>query len=237
MKTNNPQGWIKLHRSILDWEWYDEPNTFRLFLHLLLKANHKPRSYRGVLIQEGQVMTGFSKLSDQTKISLQSVRTCLKRLELTNEITIKSTTQGTIIQLVNYSKYQVSTSEVTNEQQTTNKRLTTNKNDNNENNALDTQKFLEWFNKRRTQYLEIPSNSNRLTRPTEMHLESLKKAHTNEDFEKAMINLCNDQWANESSQVIPNHLLKPDNFTKYLNKEQKPIITKRQKISRGWKLC
>lgn len=103
--------------------------------------------------------------------------------------------------------------------------------------VLDTQKFLEWFNKRRTQYLEIPSNSNRLTRPTEMHLESLKKAHTNEDFEKAMINLCNDQWANESSQVIPNHLLKPDNFTKYLNKEQKPIITKRQKISRGWKLC
>lgn len=103
--------------------------------------------------------------------------------------------------------------------------------------VLDTQKFLEWFNKRRTQYLEIPSNSNRLTRPTEIHLESLKKAHTNEDFEKAMINLCNDQWANESSQVIPSHLLKPDNFTKYLNKEQKPIITKRQKISRGWKLC
>jgi len=132
MKTNNPQGWIKLHRSILDWEWYDEPNTFRLFLHLLLKANHKPKRYRGVLIEEGQVMTGFSKLSEQTKISLQSVRTCLKRLELTNEVTVKSSAQGTIIQLVNYSKYQVVTSELTTNQQTTNRRLTTNKNDNNE---------------------------------------------------------------------------------------------------------
>jgi hypothetical protein len=36
-------GWIKIHRSILEWEWYEDTNTFRLFMHLILKANHKDR--------------------------------------------------------------------------------------------------------------------------------------------------------------------------------------------------
>ena len=35
------QGWIKLHRGFTDWEWYQDANATRLFLHLLLTANHK----------------------------------------------------------------------------------------------------------------------------------------------------------------------------------------------------
>ena len=38
-------GWIKIHRQILEWEWYSDTNTFRVFLHLLLKANHKEKKY------------------------------------------------------------------------------------------------------------------------------------------------------------------------------------------------
>ena len=39
------KGWIKLHRQFLEWEWYDEPNCTRVFLHCLLKANHKDKRY------------------------------------------------------------------------------------------------------------------------------------------------------------------------------------------------
>jgi len=131
-------GWIKIHRQIIDWEWYDEPNTFRMFLHLLLKANHKPNKYRGVLIEAGQIMTGLDLLSRETSLSIQKVRTSLNRLKSTNEITIKSSSKGTIIQIVNYEKYQVVTDKQqtnnkpsTNEQQTNNKPSTTNKNVNN----------------------------------------------------------------------------------------------------------
>ncbi len=35
------QGFIKIHRSLIDWEWYTEPNTFRVFIHLLMLATHK----------------------------------------------------------------------------------------------------------------------------------------------------------------------------------------------------
>jgi archaellum component FlaD/FlaE len=121
-------GWIKLHRQITDWEWYDDHNTFRLFMHLLLKANHKERSYRGVKIEVGCVMTGRELLSKETGLSVQQIRTCLERLKSTNEITIKSNKQGTIIQVVKYKDYQVTTNESTTNQPTSNQQVTTNKN-------------------------------------------------------------------------------------------------------------
>lgn len=138
------KGWIKIHRQIINWEWYDEPNTFRLFFHLLLKANHKPIKYRGKLIKVGQVMTGFDVLSKETGLSVQKIRTSLKRLELTNEITIKSSNQGTIIQVVKYNDYQIVTGETTNKQQTDNKRITTNNNVKNEKEDI-WAKFQPWI--------------------------------------------------------------------------------------------
>ena len=121
-------GWIKIHRQILEWEWYDEPNTLRLFLHLLLKANHKPKNYRGVNIKEGQIMTGYDKLATELGLSVQQIRTGINKLKSTSEITSVSTSQGTIIQIVKYKDYQVVTSKTTDEQQTDNKPITTNKN-------------------------------------------------------------------------------------------------------------
>ena len=124
-------GWIKIHRKLLEWEWYNEPNTFRLFFHLLLKANHTPKRYKGVMIETGEVMTGLNLLSIETGLTVQQVRTSITRLKSTNEITSKTNSQGSIIQIVNYKKYQIVTNEITTEQQTSNKRLTTNKNDKN----------------------------------------------------------------------------------------------------------
>ena len=51
------EGWIKLHRKILDWEWYDDINTKVLFLHLLLTANHEEQKWRGKIIERGQLIT------------------------------------------------------------------------------------------------------------------------------------------------------------------------------------
>lgn len=127
-------GWIKLHRGLLEWEWYDDINTKVLFLHLLLKANHKEKKYRGKVIKVGQVMTGRKLLSLETGLTEQQIRTSLSKLKSTNEITIESNVQGTIIQVVKYKEYQVLTNEVTNEQPTSNQRATTNNNDNKEKN-------------------------------------------------------------------------------------------------------
>jgi len=61
-------------------------------------------------------------------LSVRQIRTSLDRLKSTNELTVKSSSKGTIIQIVKYKNYQVTTSQTTNERQTNDKPTTTNKN-------------------------------------------------------------------------------------------------------------
>jgi hypothetical protein len=124
----NHQGWIKLHRQILEWEWYSDNNCFRLFLHLLLKANHKEKRFKGLELKVGSIVTSRDLLARETGLTSQQIRTALTKLISTNEITSVTSSQGTIIQIVSYEKYQVSTNEITNEQPTINQRATTNNN-------------------------------------------------------------------------------------------------------------
>jgi len=134
-------GWVKLHRQLLDWEWYEDINTSRLFIHLLLIANHKDKKWRGVLIKKGEKLTSQVKLSEETGLTRQQVRTSLNKLKSTNDITIKTTAQHTVIYINNWDLYQdkpedqpTSNQRATNEQPTSNQRITTNKNVKNDNN-------------------------------------------------------------------------------------------------------
>ena len=120
-------GWIKLHRKFLSWEWYQDANTARLFIHLLIKSNHKDKKWKGHLIRKGQVLTGRKMLAKELDISEQNVRTSIRRLISTNEITIKPTNQFSIITICNYENYQ--SGEIESNQQTNqpaNQRLTSN---------------------------------------------------------------------------------------------------------------
>jgi len=134
------QGWIKIHRQLLEWEWYDDINVTRLFLHILLKANHKSKNYKGELIQIGEHLTSREILSNETGLTIRQVRTALTKLKTTNEVTIKSSSQGTKIQVVNYEKYQVTTSEVTAKRPASDQQTTSNKNDKNEKKKKNKQK-------------------------------------------------------------------------------------------------
>ena len=104
-------GWIKIHRRLTEWEWYTDVNTFKLFMHLLLKANHKDNSHRGQLVKRGQLITGRYKLSGETGLSERQVRTALDKLLATNEVTSKTTNKNSLITILNYDLYQNSESE------------------------------------------------------------------------------------------------------------------------------
>ena len=134
------QGWIKIHRQLLEWEWYDNINVTRLFLHILLKANHKSKNYKGELIQIGEHLTSREILANETGLTIRQVRTALTKLKTTNEVTIKSSSQGTKIQVVNYEKYQVTTNEVTAKRPASDQQATSNKNDKNEKKKKNKQK-------------------------------------------------------------------------------------------------
>jgi len=126
-------GWIKLHRKITDWEWFEDKNTFIVFITLLLMANHKEKKYKGIVVKVGTIVTGRDILARQTKLTVQQIRTALSKLKLTNEITIETSPQGTVIEIVNYKKYQLTTNEITVEQPINNHQTTTNNNVNKDN--------------------------------------------------------------------------------------------------------
>lgn len=100
-------GWIKLHRKILDWEWFTSPSTLQLFIYLLLRANKEDKKWRGILIKRGQLVTSVATISEGTKLSTQQVRTSLNRLKSTNEITSKTTNRFTLVTVCKYESYQL----------------------------------------------------------------------------------------------------------------------------------
>lgn len=115
---------VKLFRSLLDWRWYKNGNTMRLFIHLILKANISDGYFESTVIKRGQLVTSRKTLSTELNLSEQAVRTALNHLKSTNEITIKGTPKFTIITIVNYDTYQSATNQSTNEQPTINQQST-----------------------------------------------------------------------------------------------------------------
>lgn len=129
---SNKQGWVKMQRKLIDWEWYNHIPTKVLFLHLLLKANHKDAKWQGKTIKRGELLTGRSVLSSETGLSVQQIRTALSNLKSTNEITIKTTKLGSSVTIVKYNDYQSLEKQSTNKQPSkqpdNNQASTTNKN-------------------------------------------------------------------------------------------------------------
>ena len=138
------QGFLRISRNIVDWDWYTDANTFRVFMHLLFTANYKDNNYKGVEVKRGQVVTSRMEIAKALRMSEQNVRTSLSHLKSTSEITSKSTNKLTIITICKYDSWQDFTSE---SNQQTNHELTdnltinqptieeeSNKNNNNNNN-------------------------------------------------------------------------------------------------------
>lgn len=99
-------GYINLHRKLIEWEWYSDPNTKSLFIHLLLTASWKDAKWHGIEVKRGDVVTGRKELSRILGISEQSIRTSMARLKSTSEITSKTTNKYSVISINNYDTYQ-----------------------------------------------------------------------------------------------------------------------------------
>jgi biotin operon repressor len=121
---NKVNGYVLFHRQIVDWEWYTDVNTKALFIHLVVTANFKDTRFLGKKIRRGQIVTSLPKLAEETGLSIQNVRTAIKHLISTGEITDESKRGYRIITVVKYDDYQIPTDKLTVDQQTTNRQLT-----------------------------------------------------------------------------------------------------------------
>ena len=101
-------GFIKIHRKILDWEWYSNANVKIVFLHLLLTATYNERSHNGIKLFPGQVIVSTRSLAQATGLSRQNVRTALSNLESSDDIKIVSNGGFSTVTINNWELYQVS---------------------------------------------------------------------------------------------------------------------------------
>lgn len=125
------QGWIKLFRKFLEWEWYDDKNAKALFIHLLLKCNYEEKKWHGQTVLPGQIVIGVGSFGEEIGLTYQQTRTSLEKLESTGEITSKTTNRYTLITLCHWEDYQGGNErlneQITNKQRTDNEQITTTK--------------------------------------------------------------------------------------------------------------
>lgn len=110
-------GYIKLWRSMLNWEWHDDPNTLSVYIHLILSANIEEAMWHGITVKRGDVVSSYAKICSQTGLNLRQARTAIKHLETTGEVTRSSYSKFTVFTLINYDKFQTSTSKTTSDRQ------------------------------------------------------------------------------------------------------------------------
>lgn len=90
----NMSNYVKISRKILEWGWYRDEHTKSLFLHCLLKANWKDGEFKGIVIKRGQFATSIPKLQVELELTSNEVRTAIKHLKSTGEITVRSYSKG-----------------------------------------------------------------------------------------------------------------------------------------------
>jgi len=104
MATEN--GYIKVFRQIEQWEWYNDANTFRVFVHLMLNANYRETRYQGREIPPGSYATTYQKIAEKLGISWSQARTAIDHLKSTSEIAVNIAPKFIVVGVQNWAKYQ-----------------------------------------------------------------------------------------------------------------------------------
>ena len=239
-------GFVKIYRSLLNWEWYDDINTKTVFLHLLLTVSIADSQWHGITIQRGSRVSSYAILAEETRLSVDKVRTAISHLESTGEVTRYKYPKYTVFAINNYSKFQDVPSISQGESQSNPKvvprssqqykKNKKNKNDiyivgnsNFENvedaksekpDAKPYQEIVDYLNQKAgTSY---SSNS----KTTQANIRArLAEGYTVEDFKRVIDNKCTDWIGTQWEEYLRPSTLFGTKFENYLNRKQ----TKQQK--------
>lgn len=226
-------GWIKLHRTLLDkaiWKC-STANQKIILIVLLLMANHKENQWiwngKKYKVNAGQFITSVKSIKEKcgSGISVKNIRTALVKFENLDFLAIETANTGSLITIVNWELYQLDDSEVANQSanrwQTGGKRVATNKNDKNDKNDKNKDNKLSTFVDEIVEHLNtktgksFKSNS---VKTKKMIKARLTEGFTVDDFKK-VIDIKSERWLKTSdmSQYLRPETLFGTKFEGYLN--------------------
>lgn len=103
---NKDGGYIKIYRSMLKWEWHDEPNTVATWMYCLMRANWVAEKWHGEIIKPGQFVTSLSHMAKDIGITKGQLRVALNHLKSTHNIAQCATQHATLITVEKWGDYQ-----------------------------------------------------------------------------------------------------------------------------------
>lgn len=112
MGNTNTEGWIKLHRKIMDNPYYFSEAFTRsqAWIDLLIIANHKDNFFykRGIKVEvkRGQIGWDLENLAKRWRWSRGKAERFINELEKSLQIVRQKTNVSTLLSIVNYEQYQ-----------------------------------------------------------------------------------------------------------------------------------
>lgn len=157
-------GWIKLHRQLLNSAVFQNEKMLKVWVWCLLKATHDQHEAvigrQKVMLEPGQFIFGRKKASLELNMPETTIRDYINLLKFHQNITIKSTNKYSVVTVVNWALYQTdeekSASKSTNKSPTNGQQMDTNKNVKNGKNGKEVKKhYAEYVRLTEEEYRKL----------------------------------------------------------------------------------
>lgn len=230
------RGYISLHRAILNWEWYQDIATTKLFIHCLLRASFSASKWQGIIIKRGQFVSSYESLSKESGLTVRQVRTSINRLETSGCVTRSKYPKYTVFTVLKYIEYQETAGKMSRQGQaydkvSTGERQQYNKNNKNNNITSTTLPSLEMGSEGEKIYINQANEFYNLY-PKKQGKESVinffeDKKFNSQQFEWITRVLRDDieseNWKKENGKYIPKAInwLKDEKYQRELKPKKK----------------
>lgn len=107
------QGWISLHRKIMNHEFFKEKRKFSRFeawIDLLLKASFEEEevsfNFQKFKLERGQLVTSIRELSERWGWHRKTIRTYFNQLQKEDMVNLDASNRGFVISIIKFDYYQ-----------------------------------------------------------------------------------------------------------------------------------
>jgi len=108
-------GWVKVHRKILESPVFENPNLFAVWIYCLMRATYKSRKVlskkKEMTLLPGQFLTGRAAGARDCKMAPSTFWDAIQTLKSLEMADIRSDSLGSLITIVNWERYQGSDDE------------------------------------------------------------------------------------------------------------------------------
>ena len=103
-------GWVKLHRGLLEHGIFRDAEALRVWMYLLLRASYREQKLtigrQVIFLQPGQLLYGRKAVSEKLSMGEGKLRGIMEMLEQSGSIVVESTNRYSVVTIVNWMEYQ-----------------------------------------------------------------------------------------------------------------------------------